>query len=55
MVFFKAKDTEVLDQVVKEYVSKTNAKAEKAKAHENADKQSKRKARKHRKERTEGR
>ena len=66
VVFFKAKDTEVLDQVVKEYVSKTNAKAEKAsvreqlkdekaKAHENADKQSKRKARKHRKERTEGR
>ncbi|MBQ2082631.1 MAG: PcfB family protein, partial [Lachnospiraceae bacterium] len=66
VVFFKAKDTEVLDQVVKEYVSKTNAKAEKAsvreqlkaekaKAHENADKQPKRKARKHRKERTEGR
>ena len=66
VVFFKAKDTEVLDQVVKEYVSKTNAKAEKAsvreqlkaekaRAHEKADKQSKRKARKHRKERTEGR
>ena len=66
VVFFKAKDTEVLDQVVKEYVSKTNAKAEKAsvreqlkaekaKARENSDKQSKRKARKHRKERTEGR
>ena len=66
VVFFKAKDGEVLDQVVKEYAARANAKAEKqslrealkaekAQAHEHTDKPSKRKARRHRKERTEGR
>ena len=66
IVFFKAKDTEVLDQVVKEYVANTKAKqdrasvkeqlrAEKAKVKAEAKTKAKEKVKKHRKERTEGR
>ena len=66
IVFFKAKDTEVLDQVVKEYVASTKAKqdrasvkeqlrAEKAKVKAEAKTKAKEKVKKHRKERTEGR
>ena len=66
IVFFKAKDTEVLDQVVKEYVANTKAKqdrasvkeqlrAEKAKVRAEAKTKAKEKVKKHRKERTEGR
>ena len=65
IVFFKAKDTEVLDQVVKEYVNKNKEKQDKAsvkeqlkaeKAAAKAEKAKKKtKVKKRRKERVEGR
>ena len=65
IVFFKAKDTEVLDQVVKEYVNKTKEKQDRAsvkeqlkaeKAAAKAEKAKKKtKVKKRRKERVEGR
>ena len=68
IVFFKAKDTEVLDQVVKEYISVTEKKHEKASVREQLKQEkaaakaeakekakAKKKQKRKRKERTEGR
>ena len=68
IVFFKAKDTEVLDQVVKEYISVTDKKNEKASVREQLKQEKaaaraeakekakeKKKQKRKRKERTEGR
>ena len=66
VVFFKAKDTEVLDQVVKEYAARANAKNEKKSLREElkkekelaktqTEKKEKQHKHKRRKERTEGR
>ena len=65
VVFFKAKDTEVLDQVVKEYAARANAKNEKKSLREELKKEKElaktqtekkeKHKRKRRKERTEGR